>query len=83
MPAWEGTKNFGQRINNLRQVSHEKKNGEINYSTSLALLALILAYNWTTEQEAVNVVHTGTIPTTPGTEKCGNRSFMFQIHAGY
>lgn len=83
MLALEGTKNFGQRINNLRQVSHEKKNGEINYSTSLPLLALILAYNWPTEHEAVNVIHTGNIPTTPGTEKCGNRSFMFQIHTGY
>ena len=81
MPASEGTKNFGQRITKLRQVSHEKKkSGEINYSTSLPN-TLILASNWPTEQEAVNVIHTVNIPTT--TEKCGNRSYMDHVPHTY
>ena len=83
MPALEGTKNFGQRITKLRQVSHEKNKDEINYSTSLPLFALILASNWPTEQEAVNVIHTCNIPTTPGTEKCGNRSYMDHVPNTY
>lgn len=58
----------------------KKKNDEINYSTSLPLFALILASNWPTEQEAVNVIHTVTsLPLVAQR----NRSYMDHVPNTY